>query len=44
MDDHLYPINEVEKGKRDAFDKKIISILGESIELPPAALDSKQLL
>ena len=39
--EHLAPINTVEKGKSDEFDKKIRSIFGESIDLPPAALEPK---
>ena len=40
---HLAPRNEVEKGKMDAFDKKFISILGDSIDLPPEARDLKSI-
>ena len=43
MDNQLTLSDEVEKGKRYAFDKEIVSILGESIEFPPAALEQKSL-
>ena len=40
---NLDPRNEVEKGNIYAFDNKVISILGESIDLPPAAPKTKSL-
>ena len=43
-DEHLPPNNEVEKCKKGTFDKKIIYIIVDSIDLPPAALDPKYLL
>ena len=39
--EHLDPSNEVEKGKRYDFDKKFRSILGNSVDLPPSALEPK---
>ena len=42
-EDHLSPSNEVKKVNMDSFEKKIRSILGGSIDLPPAALDPKLL-
>ena len=41
MAENLSPINEVEKSKRRTFDKKFVSILGDSIDLPPVAPDPK---
>ena len=37
MAENLAPSNEVEKGNMDSFDNKIISILGDSIDLNPVA-------
>ena len=39
----MAPRNEVEKGNIYAFANKVISILGESIDLPPAAPITKYL-
>ena len=43
MDNQLTLSDEVEKGKRYAFDKEIVFILGDSIEFSPAALEQKSL-
>ena len=40
---YMDPSNEVERGNRDVFNKKIRSVLGDSIELTPAATDPKSL-
>ena len=39
--EHLGPSNEIKKGKLDAFGNIIRYILGNSIDLPPAAPDLK---
>ena len=42
-ENHLDPSNDVENGKSGTFDKKVKSILGDSIYLPPVVLESKYL-